>query len=439
MSAVRSAECASVIGLSNMGKSTFMRNLCTPSMRTASPRSRGGDELFVYVDCNLMPERSEQALHEVVLRNALDAVRRTGAPEPVLSRLDRLYEQVIEPPAHLRSPLAFNDAINVLCEGAGKSLVLLFDEFDDPFGKLDGRTFLNLRAMKDHLSDALVYITATEQPLSDIRSDREATEFIELFSSRVQWLGFLDEADAQAVAREFARANGAIWQPDEIEFVVAQAGGHPGLLQGVLETFMRVAAGAPDSTRRQALSVALQAIDGDATIHRECQQLWSQLSDAEQQALMAHVSNERADPAIVSRLQTHRLLARDDEDPVTRPAVGDVWRTFIRRHALTRQGAEQGVRVDVESGDVYVNGRSVGQLTELEYKLILLLYGRLNKIVDKYAIVAHVWGESEKYLDEVDDARIEKLVSRLRSKLEPNTDEPKYLQTVRGRGYKLVG
>mgnify|MGYP003422969642 CR=1 FL=1 len=75
-------------------------------------------------------------------------------------------------------------------------------------------------------------------------------------------------------------------------------------------------------------------------------------------------------------------------------------------------------------------------LTELEYKLLLLLYGKLNKIVDKYVIVTNVWGES--YLDSVDDARIEKLVSRLRGKLEPNTPEPRYLITLRGRGYKLI-
>ena len=34
--------------------------------------------------------------------------------------------------------------------------------------------------------------------------------------------------------------------------------------------------------------------------------------------------------------------------------------------------------------------------------------------------------------------RIEKLVSRLRHKIEPNPEEPRYLITVRGRGYKLA-
>jgi len=47
-----------------------------------------------------------------------------------------------------------------------------------------------------------------------------------------------------------------------------------------------------------------------------------------------------------------------------------------------------------------------------------------------------VWGEE--YIEEVDDARIEKLVSRLRQKIEAEPSNPRYLVTVRGRGYKLV-
>jgi two-component system response regulator RegX3 len=64
-----------------------------------------------------------------------------------------------------------------------------------------------------------------------------------------------------------------------------------------------------------------------------------------------------------------------------------------------------------------------------------LLYGRLDKICDKYQIVEAVWGQE--YLGEVDDARIEKLISRLRAKLEPDPAQPQFVITVRGRGYRL--
>jgi two-component system response regulator RegX3 len=84
---------------------------------------------------------------------------------------------------------------------------------------------------------------------------------------------------------------------------------------------------------------------------------------------------------------------------------------------------------------VYVDGKVVEPLTSLEYRLLLLLYGNIDKICDKYRIVESVWGED--YIEEIDDARIEKLISRLRQKIEPNPSEPKHLVTVRGRGYRL--
>ena len=97
----------------------------------------------------------------------------------------------------------------------------------------------------------------------------------------------------------------------------------------------------------------------------------------------------------------------------------------------------QGVFVDVDSGEVRVDGAELTTLTNLEYRLLLMLHERTNKICSKEQIIQAVWGDE--YIVTVDDGRIEKLVSRLRSKLERNPSEPRYLTTIRGRGYKLVG
>jgi two-component system OmpR family response regulator len=84
---------------------------------------------------------------------------------------------------------------------------------------------------------------------------------------------------------------------------------------------------------------------------------------------------------------------------------------------------------------VWVDGIRIPVLTDLEFKLLKLVYERMDKLTDKYRIVSEVWGEE--YLGEVDDARVEKLVSRLRSKIEQDPSNPIYLVTQRGRGYKL--
>ena len=96
----------------------------------------------------------------------------------------------------------------------------------------------------------------------------------------------------------------------------------------------------------------------------------------------------------------------------------------------------QGVYLDSDSGDVWVDGVRIPVLTDLEFRLLALLYERLDKLTDKYRIVTAVWGED--YLGDVDDARVEKLVSRLRSKIETDPADPRYLITQRGRGYKLL-
>ena len=142
---------------------------------------------------------------------------------------------------------------------------------------------------------------------------------------------------------------------------------------------------------------------------------------------------EKDPPALDSVIAQRLVIAQGPERRIFARAFAD----FVQRqHVARRPGARGGLRVDSESGEVWVAGVQVPTLTNLEYRLLLLLYGRLGKIVTKYDVVEAVWGED--YIDEVDDARIEKLISRLRQKIEPDIANPRYVITVRGRGYKLV-
>ena len=434
MDAIAAGDCTSIVGLSNMGKSTLLRELGQPVIRK---HFRCNDDwLFVYVDCNLMPERSEQSLHEVILRSLISTLKRNApnnkAQDKLTESLSGLYQQVVQPASPIRSPLAFNDALSLMCEQTGKTLTIGFDEFDDPFEKLSGRIFLNLRAMKDKFGQCLTFVTATEKLLSEIRNDGEASEFTEMFADRAQWVGLLSQDDSRRVVTEAARTEATKLHEDEIEFITTQAGGYPALLYAVTNLWRRIASGAPENARGQALSLITQALDSDATVRSECVKLWAQLAPEEHDALVAAVDGKRANGVILKQLRIKHVLPADEKEF----KVGEVLRNFVKRQALTRPGQPLGVQVDIDAGEVSIDGRVVEPLTELEYKLLLLLFGRLNKIVDKYTIVTNVWGEN--YLDSVDDARIEKLVSRLRGKLEPNVEEPKYLITLRGRGYKLV-
>jgi hypothetical protein len=187
--------------------------------------------------------------------------------------------------------------------------------------------------------------------------------------------------------------------------------------------------------------LARDALDSDPIVHTECAKLWAQQTEDEQEALMRLVTlgAEQISEVQIRSLARKGILGvpQGDAALLGPPRIfGQLFERFTRRQRLIREGAVKGVLVDVDAGDVWVDGVQVPTLTDLEYRLLLLLYGRLDKICDKYQIVEAVWGES--YIDSVDDARIEKLVSRTRAKLERDPSNPRYLITVRGRGYKLA-
>jgi hypothetical protein len=311
-------------------------------------------------------------------------------------------------------------------------LILLFDEFDEVLSQLDPRVFVRMRALKDRHWSRLCYVTATDRRLSTIRSDRQVGEFCELFAAHTRHLMPLSRTDARVLVHRSAVKFTVEITERDVEFVIDCADGHPVLLQIVCRA---LGLAKEESSWRSAgfdYVRLCERLSGDADVRLECAKLWNDLSDPEQGALMRLLGGED----VTSQLDT--LL----EKGIVRSAAGgvqifcDLFAGFVKRQTLVRRRGPQGIRIDVEAGDVWVDGELAPTLTDLEYRLLLLLYGNLDKIIDKYGIVESVWGES--YIDEVDDARIEKLVSRLRQKIEPNPDEPRYLTTIRGRGYKLV-
>ena len=137
-------------------------------------------------------------------------------------------------------------------------------------------------------------------------------------------------------------------------------------------------------------------------------------------------------PGLDGVLAKHLVVANGAEHKIFSRSFDE----FVGRQNVSRRPGGQALRVDPESGEVWVSGVKLPTLTNLEYRLLLLLYGKHGQDRDKYEVVEAVWGED--YIDDVDDARIEKLISRLRQKIEPDPANPKYLFTVRGRGYKLA-
>jgi len=336
---IQSAHSCSVLGLSNMGKSNLLRELCIPAVRDALFHERADDYLFAYVDCNQMADRTDNALHEAALRSTISTLRRAGAQDQLLRALHRLHGEIAQPGATIRSSLAFDSAVRMVCEESDRMLVLLFDEFDEPFEQLDGRTFLNLRTIKDAHPGAIAFVAATARPLREIRSDNDSSQFSELFSTHAVWLGFSSHTDALEIAAEVAEAALSIRQAavekQNLDFIVSVAGGHAGLIKCVTDAWLRIASGMPDSAHEDAQDRVRKSLDSDQNAHNECARIWKQLTRTQQDALIDSFAGRSAEPEALEQLRTMRIAPNSASDVW----IGSVWCAFVNGQARTRQSA----------------------------------------------------------------------------------------------------
>lgn len=97
---------------------------------------------------------------------------------------------------------------------------------------------------------------------------------------------------------------------------------------------------------------------------------------------------------------------------------------------------EPGLRVDITTRQVYVDGVPLDPaLSVKQFDLIWFLYQNRGRVVSKDEIAQAVWPEAE---GDVYDANIDRMVSRVRSRIEPNGDEnTRFIHTIRGYGYQM--
>jgi two-component system response regulator RegX3 len=90
------------------------------------------------------------------------------------------------------------------------------------------------------------------------------------------------------------------------------------------------------------------------------------------------------------------------------------------------------VKLDVERHVVTINGEKKNFPLK-EFELLELLMRNVNRVLPRHLIIERVWGSN--YFG--DTKTLDVHIKRLRTKIEPDSDRPQHVITVRGLGYKF--
>ena len=89
--------------------------------------------------------------------------------------------------------------------------------------------------------------------------------------------------------------------------------------------------------------------------------------------------------------------------------------------------------IDLEKRKVILDGKSL-ELTAKEFDLLALFAKNPGKAYDRQQLLDHVWG----YQFDGYDHTVNSHINRLRSKIEKDANNPRYIKTVWGVGYRFI-
>jgi DNA-binding response OmpR family regulator len=116
---------------------------------------------------------------------------------------------------------------------------------------------------------------------------------------------------------------------------------------------------------------------------------------------------------------------------------------LARAHAVLRRTEHQcpcdtleydELRLDLTCRDVVIDGELV-ELTSLEFDLLAFLASSPRQVFSREMLLDRVWGSSSEWQTA---ATVSEHIHRLRRKIEGDPGNPRWIQTLRGAGYRFV-
>jgi hypothetical protein len=324
----------------------------------------------------------------------------------------------------------FADSLASLVKETDFQLVLILDELDDLLRSLPPWPFRMLRGLYDEMRGRLMLVVVTSRRLERICHDSLVYDFRELFLAHTIHMKPLPIHEAHFCLENMLPLAARSLNDQERNFCVQLSGGHPGL---ILQIMHALAESSPDqfSQPDQVMEYLLRCWP----VQQECQRWWDELEFEEQEWLLVCTSQGAGilDPLQRQVLENQGFLTFKESQLVIFSPLIDA---FIRQyHQSLREAGVEGLYCDVKTGQIWLSGKDItADLSELERNFLRYLHRRQGEVCSYDDLVHEVW----KLPAGVSRKTINTFVRRLRQQIEIDPDNPIFIETIRGAGYRMV-
>lgn len=407
-----------IIGLPGVGKSNILRLLAYNRDVRAKHFGRYEPLMhFVYIDSSEVAKKPLQDITKFILLSLAFSLGER-----------RMMDESIRINEFLKEGLLLNDemlmfqslkkALDYLSIEKKLTIHILFDKFDSLLPEITPQFFSNLRVLRNHAKYRFASVFSLNRPINESVDESLLKDFHDQVTGNEIYVSLYDPIGIKFRLDYIEKA--ARNKPNEKirNEIIKLTGGHAKLTKLAYEALV--------AEEKEPEDVK-ELLFKKPTIEKALKEIWEALLPSEQMAIKKGLKFSEAESDFAYLTQANLIAEKGISIPLFEAFLGSL-----------PTDTKEKIRYDSEKNEIFVGSTPISEkLSPSEFRLLKYMVENRQRLCTKDEIISAVWKDS-KTQEGVTDQALDQIFYRLRKKIEPDPSMPHYLQTIKGKGYRLV-
>ena len=370
---------------------------------------------FVYLNLSEVKNRSLFDFNKFLFLSLADSLKERGMNNEH-DRLHQIFKDHLEFNDEVVLFQGLKEAVDFLAIEKELTVTFCFDQFETYIPSVTKEFFENLRVFRNRAKYRFSTIFSLTRPLDVLIEESVFSPFSEFLNENQVYLKLADSPGLPFRLSYLEKIIGKKIDKKIVEEIILVTAGH-GRLTKLSEEII-IADKIKNKISKEEL---IKLLLSKKTVNQALIEIWDSLTPYEQGALVNKEENEYlknvgllSSGKITIELLDHFVKEKDKD-------------TKKDKFSFNNETKE------IKKGEQVISDK----LTSLEFKLLAFLINNKDRVTEREEIIKAVWSNIQSTAGVTDQA-IDQLVSRLRKKIEEDSNNPIYIQTIKGRGIKFL-
>ncbi|MCL5433142.1 MAG: helix-turn-helix domain-containing protein [Patescibacteria group bacterium] len=317
------------------------------------------------------------------------------------------------------------EAVNMLTIEKKLTIVFLFDRAEEYIPKVSDLFFMNLKTLRNIAKYRFSAVFSLPRPLEEVIEPALFTDFYEFIAGNTVYLSLYDKVGTDFRISYLEKISGKKIDRELLEKIIDQTGGHGKL------TRLSAEAALTNNNLQLTTNKLTEFLLEQKPVQKALYEIWSSFTPAEQKYLISNISST------IFNIGKENIIYLEQVGVLKNQQIAiPILEEYIT-HLNPQDEVEEKIVYDETTKEIKKGNFVVSEnLTSAEFRLLKYLIENQGRIIEREEIINSVWKDTQTTAGVTDQA-LDQLIFRLRKKIEDDPNNPKHLETIKGRGIKF--